>query len=472
MSEREHTFFQGGYTIKDLEQWYRRIEALAKDMGLSYFPIDFEICDHDQMLGYITYSGMPSHFPHWSYGKSYERQRTLYDLGIIGLPYEMVINSNPCLAYLMKDNSLTLQVLTMAHVFAHDDFFKNNRYFAGTRPELTVERVKTRAGRVRDYIENPSIGPEKVERVLDAAQALQFVIDPNRMGGRKSSDDIKREMVRATYPDEDRFSDIRSRVEKEMPELAKVPLEPDPDLLLFIRDHHSELEEWERDLLTIVHEEACYFLPQMETKIMNEGWASFWHKRILDALELPAQMHMEFLVRHNQVVKPAVGGMNPYHLGITLFNKIFEDAGGEKGEGFERIFAVREEDRDASFLRRFMTEEIIRELDMFKHEKSGDARKITEIADPEGWEKVKNEMIRNVGANRLPVIKVEDADMAGDRTLKLKHYFDGRELDMENAERVVGYIYRLWGAKVVLESNLLGQPVKLQFDQDGFKTEN
>src|SRR6266849_8316825 len=160
------------WELKDLEQWDARIREKVQEFGLDCYPQEFEVCDHVQMLGYMAYSGMPSHYPHWSYGKAYEKLKTLYDHGVSGLPYEMVINSNPAIAYLMRDNSLLLQILTIAHVYGHNDFFKNNFTFQSNRAELTIERFKAHALRVRRYMEDPSIGIEKVERVLDAAHAL------------------------------------------------------------------------------------------------------------------------------------------------------------------------------------------------------------------------------------------------------------------------------------------------------------
>src|SRR5688572_29990002 len=157
------------YSIADLEMWDGRIRGKADEFRLDVYPQEFEICDHNEMLSYMVYSGMPSHYPHWSYGKSFEKLKTLYDYGVSGLPYEMVINSNPSIAYLMRDNTLALQVLTIAHVYGHNDFFKNNFTFKSTRAEYTIENFKSHANRVRHYVEDPSIGLERVEAVMDAA---------------------------------------------------------------------------------------------------------------------------------------------------------------------------------------------------------------------------------------------------------------------------------------------------------------
>src|SRR5512147_188280 len=151
------------WTIADLEYWDARIREKVEEFGLSCYPQEFELCDHTQMLGLMAYSGMPARYPHWSWGKSFERQKTLYDHGVAGLPYEMVINSDPCLAYLMRQNSLALQILTIAHVYGHNDFFKHNFTFASTRAEYTISTFKAHATRVRRYMEDPSIGSDRVE---------------------------------------------------------------------------------------------------------------------------------------------------------------------------------------------------------------------------------------------------------------------------------------------------------------------
>jgi stage V sporulation protein R len=467
------------HEIKDLVEWDKRIREKVAEFGLDCFPQEFEICDHSQMLGYMAYSGMPSHYPHWSYGKSYEKLKTLYDHGVSGLPYEMVINSNPAIAYLMRDNTLLLQILTIAHVYGHNDFFKNNFTYRTTRPELTIETFKAHALRVRRYIEDPSIGLEKVEHVLDAAHALQWQCRRN-LAIRKigPAEQIER-AVEAARPREDPFKKIHARPEYKEPDLRRVPLEPDEDVLLFIRDHNPYLAEWEKDLLTIVDEEAKYFLPMMETKIMNEGWASYWHHRILESLELDQGLHLEFIIRHNQVVRPIPGQINPYHLGFKIWQDIYrrwtnptpeevKRDGPPNKSGTEKIFEVREVERDASFIRRYLTEELMREMDLFEYEQRGDEYVVSKVSDEEGWRKVKETLIKNVGANSIPVIKVEDADFGQNRTLYLKHYHDGRDLHLEYGEKTMSYLQRLWGREVVLETTLDGKRSLLCSNDRGF----
>ncbi|MCL6583868.1 MAG: SpoVR family protein [bacterium] len=463
------------YQLKDLKEWDEKILKIVHEVGLDCYPQEFEICDHNDMLGYMAYTGMPSHYPHWSFGKAFERQKTMYKLGVSGLPYEMVINSNPCLAYLMKDNTLLLQILTIAHVYGHNDFFKNNITFANTPANYVIEMFKSHADRVRQYIEDPSIGERAVEEILDAAHALRYQCQRN-LRVRKLSLKEQREqaLARAQRQYED-YDYLKGRPPYVPPDIHKIPLEPEEDLLLFIRDYNAQLEDWQKDLLTIVAEETRYFLPQIETKIMNEGWASYWHYQILNRLELPQGLHFEFIKRHNQVICPQVGGLNPYHLGFKMFENIFqrwenpdpkdrEEFGLTGGEGLKKIFQVRESDRDQSFLRQYLTKELMQELDLFQHEQQGNDRVITKISDEENWKKIRDTLIMNVGMNRVPVIHIIDANYEHQQKLLLRHQYDGRELDLGYAQHTMRYLYRLWSRPVVMETVLKGRNYQLQYD--------
>ena len=469
------------YDLKELEDWDARIREKVREFGLTCYPQEFEVCDHNQMLGYMAYSGMPSHYPHWSYGKAFEKLKTLYDYGVSGIPYEMVINSNPALAYLMRDNSLLLHILTIAHVYGHNDFFKNNFTFKTTRAEFVISGFKAHGNRVRSYVEDPSIGLEKVETVLDAAHALSLQCRRNLAVRKRSAEEDQQELLDAARPPADPFQSIHRRREYVEPDLRKVPLVPDEDLLLFIRDHNPYLASWEQDLLTMVHEEAQYFIPQIETKIMNEGWATYWHKRILDSIDLPQGFQLEFIVRHNQVVRPFPGGLNPYHLGLRIWEDIYRryenptreealDLGPTHPSGNEKLFEVRETDRDVSFLRRHLTENLIRELSLFEYEAKGEDLVISHVSDEEGWRQVKETLLKNVGMGNVPVIKVEDADFGQNRTLYLVHSHDGRDLQLEYAEKTLSYVYRLWQREVALETIIGGKRSLLNYNDRGFST--
>jgi stage V sporulation protein R len=449
------------YAVENLEKWNERILALVAEFGLDTYDQEFELCNHEQMLAYTAYSGMPAHYPHWSYGKSYEKLKTLYNYGVSGLPYEMVINSNPCLAYLMRDNSLLLQVLTMAHVYGHNDFFKNNFTFKSTRPEFTIETFKSHADRVRAYIEDPSIGLEKVEALLDAAHALSLQCRRNLAIRKESAEEAIERRLDESRPRPDPFRSIHPPREYAPPDLQKIPLYPEEDLLLFIRDRNSNLSDWEKDLLTIVHEEAQYFIPQIQTKIMNEGWATFWHKRIVERLDLDQGMKIEFIVHHTQVVNPVPGAINPYHLGLKIWEDIERRSGGR-----EKLFQVREVERDTSFVRRYLTEELVRELRLFEYQTKGDEKVVTRVADKENWQDIKETLVRNVGLGALPIIKIEDADYNQSRILFLRHDHDGRDLNLEYAEKTLQHIVQLWGRDVALATVVNGKPSLLSVSNE------
>jgi stage V sporulation protein R len=328
-------------------------------------------------------------------------------------------------------------------------------------------------------MEDPSIGADKVENILDAAHALSLQRRRNLAVKKLSPNEEREQLLTNAQPAADPFKSVHRRPDYVEPDLQKVPLSPEPDLLLFIRDHNPYLANWERDLLTIVDEEARYFIPQIETKIMNEGWASWVHREILNAIELPQELHLEFLVRHNQVVRPTPGGINPYHLGLKIwtdlkrrFDEPTREEISEHGQpaktGMQKLLEVRETDRDQSFLRRFLTEDLMREMDLFEYEPKGDDLIISKVADDQGWRAVKEQLIKSVGMGGIPVIRIEDADFGHKRTLYLNHDHDSRDLQLENAEKTLAYVYRLWGREVVIETVLAGKRTLLTFNDRGF----
>jgi stage V sporulation protein R len=477
----------------ELIAWDDRIRELVDRFGLKCYPQEFEVCDHNEMLGYMAYTGMPSHYAHWSYGKSYERQKTMYDYGVSGLPYEMVINTNPCLAYLMRDNTLLLQVLTIAHVYGHNDFFANNFTFtSGTDARHALEMFKNSANRIASYLEDPSIGIEAVESVLDHAHAVCYQRSRNLAIKQLSDDEQRIRAWERAQPAPDPWREIHPEREYVQPDLSKTPAEPQENLLQFISRYNPYLPDWKRDIIEIVDKRTQYFMPQMETKIMNEGWASYWHHKILNELKLPQGMHLEFLVRHNQVLRPHPGGLNPYHLGFVMWHDIERrwnagDTGREWSDdtpkvdpatqdendtpGRKKIFEVRESDRDQSFLRRFLTREMMEELHLFQHERRGKERVVTKLSDEENWKDVRDNLIKNVGTGSIPVIKVEDADFGRNRTLYLKHYHDGRDLQLEYADHTLKHVSQLWEREVVLETIINGKGSLLKISGDSLKIE-
>lgn len=475
------------WTMRDLEYWDERVLEKVSEIGLNCYPQEFEICDQNSMLGYMAYHGMPSHYPHWSFGKAFEQTKTMYDHGVSGLPYEMVINSDPALAYLMRDNSLCLQILTIAHVYGHNDFFKNNFTFtSATNARETIASFKARADRVRRYINDPSIGHEAVENFLDAAHALSFSRSKNFGMKKLKGSEQRQRIIDTARPPHDPFANLRTPVtinEDALKEaLQKEPLEPEIDLLLFIRDHNRDLADWQKDLLTIVDEEAQYFIPQIETKIMNEGWASHWHHRIMMALDLPQEIRLEFMVRHNQVICPHPGGLNPYHVGFMVWRDIERKCLGvdlteadeiwrndhPKKDALRMLFEVRETDRDVSFLRRFLTYELCGALDLFTWKPRGEHLVVDQVPDEDHWEEVKGALLRQIGTGTMPTIKIYDANYKGRRELFLKHEHDKRDLDMTHADKTLNHLRTLWGRDVHMETKVREKRTMMSVTDAGF----
>jgi stage V sporulation protein R len=417
-----------------LQEWDDKICEIAAKRGLDWFPINYEVCDYHSMIGHMTYHGMPTHYGHWSFGKSFERTKTMYNMGMEGLPYELIINSNPSIAYLMRENPAYLQILIMAHCVGHSDFFKNNRMFAQTNPEGVVSKMRAAKKRIQSYIEDPSIGVEEVEKVLDAAHALQW--QTHRYGQvRKTQKEMRSEFQELIRND--------SKGEYKNFDINRVPLKPDYDLLGFIVDSSPNMTDWKHDVIDIVRDTGKYFIPQIQTKIMNEGWASMTHYDICHELELPAEWHLPFIKMHNQVIRPHLGGLNPYHMGFVIFNDIRERY------GMEECFVARECAHDVSFLRQYLTRDLVEKLGLFSYsDKKDKGITIDEIHDDEGWEEIKTSLLTSVGTNGIPVLYVDEFQKDG--TLVLRHEHDGRDLELDHADNVTKHIKQLWGGELKL----------------------
>ena len=412
------------WNIKELQEWDDKICEIAKEKyDLDWYPIEYEILDYKEMLAAMAYVGLPTHYRHWSFGKSFEQTATRYNLGMEGLPYEMIINSNPSIAYLMLENPMSTHLLTMSHCVGHSDFFKNNRMFKETDAANVISRFKSASKRVQKYIEDPNIGIEKVERILDACHSIQYQVP--RTPGIKSKVDFDNKK------DEDDKKDY--------------------NLLAFIKNNARGLEDWERDLIGMVETRSRYFIPQAKTKIMNEGWAVMIHEKIMNDLELPDKYQIAFLKTHNQVVRPIVGRINPYHLGYTLFKKIEEE------QGFDACLVARETHDDEAFIMKYLDESVCRDLNLFSYsyKRKSNAFSIDDISDKEGWKSVRNSLIRNIGLNSAPVVFVEGFDKKM-QTMYIKHEHDGRDLDLRYANRVYDYIRFLWGDDVIFTTIIEG----------------
>ena len=427
----------GDYSLSDLEVWDEKICEIAKNYGLDWYTIAYETCDYREMIGHMSYHGMPSHYAHWSYGKSFERTHFMYNAGAEGLPYELIINSDPSIAYLMLENPLYLQILIMAHCVGHSDFFKNNRTFKDTDAATAPIRFRNASKRIKGYIEDPSIGIEAVEKILDACHAINYQVD-RRGRTRPTEKELRKKYIELIKNDE--------KEEWKNFNIDKLPLEPEYDILQFVLENNHKLTDWQRDVISIVRDESYYFWPQIRTKVMNEGWASFWHYRILHDLQLDDEHHLPFLKTHNAVLRPWGLKINPYHLGFEIFKDI------EKRFGLEECFLARETCNDENFIMQYLTEEKARELNIFTYSPKGKKNPdwtIDDIVDgEESWKDVRAALIQGVAGNMIPTIYV--SEVLKDNTLVLQHEHDGRDLELDYADNCVKLMSSLWNGEVKL----------------------
>ncbi|MGM8365953.1 SpoVR family protein [Virgibacillus sp. W0181] len=439
---------------KELTRAIDEITEIASDFGLDFYPMRYEICPADIIYTFGAY-GMPTRFTHWSFGKQFHKMKLHYDLGLSQI-YELVINSNPCYAFLLDTNSLIQNKLIIAHVLAHSDFFKNNVRFSNTRRDM-VESMTATAERVSHY--EMIHGKDEVEKFLDAVLSIQEHIDPAIIRS-EYPENGEEQLQKATTPYDDLWDldNADKRQSKPVKKEKKVPAQPEKDLLLFIENHSRELDDWQRDILTMMREEMLYFWPQLETKIMNEGWASYWHQRILREMDLTAGETVEFAKLNAGVIQPSKTQINPYYLGLKMFENIEErynnptkemkERGIKANSGKEKIFEVRELEADISFIRNYLTKDLVRQEDMYLFEKQGrDYR----ISDKE-YENVRDQLVSARVNGGFPYIYVENGDYLKNGGLYLIHAYEGIELDLPYLENVLSYIYQLWGRTIYMET--------------------
>jgi stage V sporulation protein R len=458
---------------RELEKAIQEITEIAEGFGLDFYPMRYEICPSDIIYTFGAY-GMPTRFSHWSFGKQFHKMKLQEELGLSKI-YELVINSNPCYAFLLNSNSLIQNKLIVAHVLAHSDFFKNNIRFKNTGGDM-VESMAATADRIKHY--EKEYGQKEVEKFLDAVLAIQEHIDPTLLRVEKEleeemNQDIKQYRKISEYDDLLRLDKDFQPKKPEIKKSKKIPPQPEKDLLLFIEEHSRELDEWQRDILTMMREEMLYFWPQLETKIMNEGWASYWHSRIMRELDLTTDEALEYAKLHASVISPSRTSINPYRLGITIFEDIerrydhpteeMKKRGIRPGSGREKIFEVREIESDISFIRNYLTKEIVIEEDMYLFQKQGREYKIVD----KSWEEVRDQLITMRVNGGFPYITVQDGDYMRNGELYLKHHYEGFELDLLYLEKTLPYIYYLWGRPVHLETVV--EQKEVVFTSDGEK---
>jgi len=451
--------------VRELESAMGEIWAVAQTVGLDPYPVHFELVPPEIMYEFGAY-GIPGRFSHWTHGRAYQQIKTMYDYGLSKI-YELVINTNPAYAFLLENNTVLQNKLVVAHVLAHVDFFKNNAYFRRTNRGM-LETVGVNAERLRRF--EFDHGRDEVERVLDAVLSIQEHVDPHRRIEPLEATDDKSRRPRERPYDDLVYIGTDRRPEPE-PIERKFPPEPEKDLLLFIAEHAPDMEPWKRDVLQIVRAEQLYFVPQMQTKVMNEGWASFWHARIMRQLDLPDHEHVDFARLHSSVLSPSKRNINPYYVGMKLFEDIerrWDDPSEEErkelgrpgGEGRAKIFEVRELENDASFLRNYLTKELVHELDLYLYRLEGNEWVIVE----KDWKVVRDTILTSMTNFGQPYIVVEEGDHRGNRELYLKHCFEGQELDAEYADKTLRHVHQLWGRGVHLETVIDDKPSVISYD--------
>lgn len=470
-----------GQELSALEQSIEQMMEIAKEFGLDFYPMRFEVCPSDVIYTFGAY-GMPTRFHHWSFGKAYHRLKTEYDFGLSRI-YELVINSNPCYAFLLDNNTLLQNKTVCAHVLAHCDFFKNNETFSRASRDM-VERMASNAKRIREY--EMEYGRERVESLLDAGLALQEHVDASstavhgRERSRGNAQDSKgtgrrREQKPAASAYDDLWDiGIDKTAGETVSESSKSGAQyefPQKDVMLFLIERSPILDEWERDVLTLIRSEMLYFWPQLETKIMNEGWATYWHLRIMRELDMDEADAIDFAKMHSGVVLPSRTSINPYHIGLAIWEDIEkrwnnpsqeerERFDREPGKGREKMFDVRETENDISFLRNYLTKELVEDLDLYLFQKVGNDWRVVENE----WEMVRDQICQSRVNGGIPVLYVEDGDYNKNGEIYIRHAYEGVELDLRYLDKTMPYLYQLWGRNCHMQTVIEGREVLFTFD--------
>jgi stage V sporulation protein R len=477
-----------------------RIKATAREEGLDFFEVVFERLDFDTMNQIAAYGGFPVRYAHWRWGMEYEklRKRDAYGLGRI---YEMVINNDPCYAYLQESNSITDQKLVMAHVYAHSDFFKNNFWFSKTNRKM-MDEMANHAARVARHIDRH--GREEVERFLDDCLAIEHLIDAHSVfvrreeegrggGGGEGARGFEPEKFPAkSYMDPfinpagEMARQREEEAQRRAREKGRFPAQATRDVLLFVM-RHGRLAEWQQDVLGIVRDEAYYFAPQGMTKVMNEGWATYWHSKLMTEHFLEDAEIVDYAEQHAGVVHMPAGGFNPYKIGVELFKDIERrwdrgqhGAGWERLEGIgarerhddgskkgrEKIFEVRRIYNDVSFIDEFLTPEFVERHRMYQHRRDPRTGELRVVSRDFGI--VKQTLLYQLTNMGQPFIYVVDGNYLNRGELYLAHRFSGLEVEAGKAGEVLRALRRLWGRPVHLQARVNEEMTLLSvLDGDG-----
>ena len=486
------------WSFELIEDYHDVIRATAERFQLDTYPNQLEIITAEQMMDAYASVGMPVNYRHWSYGKEFIATEKNYKRGHMGLAYEIVINSNPCISYLMEENTMAMQALVIAHAaYGHNSFFKGNYLF----------RMWTDAGSIIDYLVyakhyvaqcESRHGVDAVEALLDSCHALMnHGVDRYRRPGKLSLDkELARREEREAYLQQqvnDLWRTLPRRADKaEEDTVRRFPAEPQENLLYFIEKHAPLLEPWQREIVRIVRKVAQYFYPQRQTQVMNEGWATFWHYNLLNTMYddgwLTDGIMMEWLQSHTNVVyQPPVGhraysGLNPYALGFAMYTDLkriceqptpedrawFPDfAGSAEGQPKEAHawlptldYAMRNF-KDESFIGQYLSPKVMRDFRLFaiRDDEAASEYEVSAIHDDSGYRALREALSHQYDlGSREPNIQVWSVNLRGDRSLTLRHTQHNDRPLGESTREVLKHVARLWGFPVHLNSlNLAGE---------------
>ena len=483
----------------ELRELQAEIQGYADEFGLDTFTTIFEVVDYRQMCEIASYGGFPVRYPHWRFGMEYDHMLKSHTYGLSKI-YELVINTDPCYAYLLEGNSYVDQKLVMSHVLGHCDFFKNNLFFGHTDRRM-IDVMANNAARVRRYMDR--YGVSAVESFIDVCLCLDNLIDPwaplrepsrARPPVQEDVDDEAREQSGGRLPSVRGYLEgyinppelLRAERERQKAEeeaqRRKIPRSPERDVLGFLI-RHAPLESWEADILGIIREEAYYFLPQMQTKIMNEGWASYWHSRIMTTRALRDDEIVDYADAASGVMAAAPGRLNPYKIGIELFREIEErwdkgrfgkefdecddlarrDAWDLKlGKGQEKIFEVRRLYNDVTFLDEFFTEDFCRRHKFFTFREN--RRSGRQEIEGREFAKIKAKLLGQLTNFGQPFIYVVDANYLNRGELLLGHRSEGQDLRLDYARDTLRSLERIWRRPTSILTVIDERPKRIRFD--------
>ena len=487
----------------DLEGIREKIEGYARDFGLDFYETIFEILDFKQLNEVASFMGFPNRFPHWRFGMEYERLSKSYAYGLHKI-YEMVINNDPCYAYLLQCNNYVDQKIVMAHVYGHCDFFKNNFWFSKTNRKM-MDEMANHATKVRKYIDK--YGYNEVEEFIDICLSIDDLIDRHAPFIERRSRKIASNLVNPE--DEQTVKKIKSKdymeefinppdfmelqqrkIDEDKLKKRSYPESPEKDVVLFLIEN-APLENWQREILELIREESYYFAPQGQTKIMNEGWATYWHCKIMTQRALRDSELIDYADHHSGTVATQPTRINPYKLGLELFKDIEDrwnrgkfgkeyeecDSIEEKknwdknlGLGREKIFEVRKIFNDVTFIDTFMTEEFCGEQKLFVYKYNPDQEAYV-ISDRD-FKKVKQQLLFSLTNFGQPFIFVRESNYENRGELFLYHRHEGIDLKVDYAKETLRNIQKIWSRPVYLETVVEGRGKILKFDGEKHSERN